>query len=218
METLVLVIGLMLAAVLLVGVTGYGCGAIFAFHGAPDLALTQFLVETLMLIIFVLVLRTLPAEADRTQMGQVVVNLCTNAVEALQGGGRIGIRTRNVELDETQAQAKEIAAADSSVKSILSAARNEATQGSAELFTEPSARVGAAVNYTLSHATDIDLALPYVDDGATDDASVARGYGVAKRRYKLTGLTTFVVFVDLRSKQVAGFRMLKFTGIDPSAR
>ncbi len=54
-----------LASVLLVGVTGYGCGAIFAFHGAPDLALTQFLVETLTLVIFVLVLRTLPAEADR---------------------------------------------------------------------------------------------------------------------------------------------------------
>jgi multicomponent Na+:H+ antiporter subunit A len=53
-----------LASVLLVGVTGYGCGAIFAFHGAPDLALTQFLVETLTLVIFVLVLRTLPAEAD----------------------------------------------------------------------------------------------------------------------------------------------------------
>ncbi|HET7666015.1 MAG TPA: Na+/H+ antiporter subunit A, partial [Mycobacterium sp.] len=54
-----------LASVLLVSVTGYGCGAIFAFHGAPDLALTQFLVETLTLVIFVLVLRTLPAEADR---------------------------------------------------------------------------------------------------------------------------------------------------------
>ncbi len=51
-----------LAAVLLVGVTGYGCGAIFAFHGAPDLALTQFLVETLTLAMFVLVLRVLPAE------------------------------------------------------------------------------------------------------------------------------------------------------------
>ncbi len=51
-----------LAAVLLVGVTGYGCGAIFAFYGAPDLALTQFLVETLTLVVFVLVLRTLPAE------------------------------------------------------------------------------------------------------------------------------------------------------------
>ena len=54
-----------LASVLLVGVTGYGCGTIFAFHGAPDLALTQFLVETLTLVIFVLVLRTLPAESDQ---------------------------------------------------------------------------------------------------------------------------------------------------------
>jgi multicomponent Na+:H+ antiporter subunit A len=59
-----------LAAVLVVGVTGYGCGVIFAFHGAPDLALTQFLVETLTLVIFVLVLRTLPAEADRIAMGR----------------------------------------------------------------------------------------------------------------------------------------------------
>jgi multicomponent Na+:H+ antiporter subunit A len=57
-----------LAAVLLVGVTGYGCGTIFAFYGAPDLALTQFLVETLTLVIFVLVLRVLPAEADRANI------------------------------------------------------------------------------------------------------------------------------------------------------
>ncbi|MCA2205562.1 Na+/H+ antiporter subunit A [Nocardia rosealba] len=51
-----------LASVLVVGVTGYGCGVIFALHGAPDLALTQFLVETLTLVIFVLVLRGFPAE------------------------------------------------------------------------------------------------------------------------------------------------------------
>jgi multicomponent Na+:H+ antiporter subunit A len=57
-----------LAAVLLVGVTGYGCGVIFVFHGAPDLALTQFLVETLTLVIFVLVLRTLPAESERAHI------------------------------------------------------------------------------------------------------------------------------------------------------
>jgi multicomponent Na+:H+ antiporter subunit A len=57
-----------LAAVLLVGVTGYGCGAIFAFHGAPDLALTQFLVETVTLVVFVLVLRTLPAESDSAKI------------------------------------------------------------------------------------------------------------------------------------------------------
>lgn len=59
-----------LAALLLVGVTGYGCGTIFAFHGAPDLALTQFLVETLTLVIFVLVLRTLPAETTRSDVKQ----------------------------------------------------------------------------------------------------------------------------------------------------
>ena len=53
-----------LASVLLVGVTGYGCGVIFALHGAPDLALTQFMVETLTLVIFVLVLRRFPAEID----------------------------------------------------------------------------------------------------------------------------------------------------------
>jgi multicomponent Na+:H+ antiporter subunit A len=56
-----------LASVLMVGVTGYGCGAFFAFHGAPDLALTQFLVETLTLVAFVLVLRTLPAETSREE-------------------------------------------------------------------------------------------------------------------------------------------------------
>lgn len=56
-----------LAAVLLVGITGYGAGTIFALHGAPDLALTQFLVEALTLVIFVLVLRALPAESDIQQ-------------------------------------------------------------------------------------------------------------------------------------------------------
>ncbi|MCV7382827.1 Na+/H+ antiporter subunit A [Mycolicibacter longobardus] len=53
-----------LSAVLMVGVTGYGCAVAFAFHGAPDLALTQLLVETVTLVIFVLVLRTLPAETS----------------------------------------------------------------------------------------------------------------------------------------------------------
>ncbi|MBD0863369.1 Na+/H+ antiporter subunit A [Gordonia sp. zg691] len=54
-----------LAATLVVGITGYGCGMLFALYGAPDLALTQFLVETLTLVIFVLVLRKLPAEPEK---------------------------------------------------------------------------------------------------------------------------------------------------------
>lgn len=52
----------------LVGVTGYGMAAIFALHGAPDLALTQLLVETVTLIAFVLVIRRLPQRmAQRTK-------------------------------------------------------------------------------------------------------------------------------------------------------
>ena len=50
-----------MTAVILAGVTGYGMVALFAFHGAPDLALTQALVESVTLVIFVLVLRRLPA-------------------------------------------------------------------------------------------------------------------------------------------------------------
>ncbi len=48
-----------LRAVFLVGATGYGCAYLFLLHGAPDLALTQVLVETVSIIVFVLVLRRL---------------------------------------------------------------------------------------------------------------------------------------------------------------
>ena len=48
-------------AVLMVSVTGYGIALIFALQGAPDLALTQMLVETIVLVAFVLALRSLPA-------------------------------------------------------------------------------------------------------------------------------------------------------------
>src|SRR5690606_12674646 len=48
-------------AVVLVGVTRFGSSALFALQGAPDLALTQILVEIVTLVAFVLVLRRLPA-------------------------------------------------------------------------------------------------------------------------------------------------------------
>ncbi|MCE0763913.1 DUF4040 domain-containing protein [Pseudonocardia kujensis] len=51
-------------AVLLVGAIGYGIGGLFVVDGAPDLALAQFLVETLTLVAFVFVLRRLPAHFD----------------------------------------------------------------------------------------------------------------------------------------------------------
>ncbi|WP_426764613.1 Na+/H+ antiporter subunit A [Pseudarthrobacter sp. 1G09] len=54
-------------AVLMVSVTGYGIALMFALQGAPDLALTQMLVETIILVAFVLGMRRLPPELrDRT--------------------------------------------------------------------------------------------------------------------------------------------------------
>lgn len=47
-------------AVILAGITGYSTALIFLMYGAPDLALTQVLVETVTLVVFVLVLRRLP--------------------------------------------------------------------------------------------------------------------------------------------------------------
>lgn len=49
-----------LAAVAALGVVGYGVAVVFLLFGGPDLALTQFAVETLSVLLFVLVLRRLP--------------------------------------------------------------------------------------------------------------------------------------------------------------
>lgn len=49
-----------LKAVILLGIGGYAVAGLFLLHGAPDLALTQVLVETVTLVVFVLVLRRLP--------------------------------------------------------------------------------------------------------------------------------------------------------------
>ncbi len=62
---LVLVTRRRLTAVMLVGVTGYGVSTLFIVHGAPDLAITQMLVETVSLVVFVLALRRLPTKFTR---------------------------------------------------------------------------------------------------------------------------------------------------------
>lgn len=56
-----------LSGVILVGVTGYALAVLFALQGAPDLALTQTLVETVLMVIFMLVLRKLPTTTEWTQ-------------------------------------------------------------------------------------------------------------------------------------------------------
>lgn len=58
-------------AALLLGGVGFALAVLFAAHGAPDLALTQILVETIVLVVFLLVLRQLPAVFDRAVSGMV---------------------------------------------------------------------------------------------------------------------------------------------------
>lgn len=53
-----------MAAVLSLGTVGYGVAVLYALLGAPDLAMTQFAVETLTVVIFVLVFYQLRGFAD----------------------------------------------------------------------------------------------------------------------------------------------------------
>jgi multicomponent Na+:H+ antiporter subunit A len=53
-----------LGAVASLGVVGYGVALLYVLFGAPDLAMTQFLVETLTVILFVLVFYHLPRFAS----------------------------------------------------------------------------------------------------------------------------------------------------------
>ncbi|PWU55388.1 Na+/H+ antiporter subunit A [Micromonospora sp. S4605] len=76
-----------LTAMLLVGTTGYGTAMLFVLYGAPDLALTQFLVETATIAIFVLVLRRLPDRFSarplrRSRWARRVIGVAAGAVTA----------------------------------------------------------------------------------------------------------------------------------------
>ncbi|CCG01456.1 Na+/H+ antiporter subunit A [Blastococcus saxobsidens] len=87
-----------LSAVLVVGVTGYGLAVLFALHGAPDLALTQFLVETLTLVVFVLVLRKLPKDITerhrpRERVVRGVIAVAVGAFMAAAGAVALSVRT-----------------------------------------------------------------------------------------------------------------------------
>jgi len=87
-----------LSAVLVVGVTGYGTAVVFALQGAPDLALTQFLVETLTLVVFVLVLRKLPKDISerhrpRERAVRGVIAVAVGAFMAAVGAVALSSRT-----------------------------------------------------------------------------------------------------------------------------
>ena len=71
-----------LIAVTSLGVVGFGMSIFFVLLGAPDLAMTQFAVETLTVLLFVLVLYRLPRFASLTGAGDKVID----GIVAVAGG------------------------------------------------------------------------------------------------------------------------------------
>lgn len=73
-----------LAAIASLGVVGYSVAVLFLFYGAPDLAMTQFVVETLTLVLLVLAFYFLPPFAilssRRERVGDLAIALSMGAV------------------------------------------------------------------------------------------------------------------------------------------
>jgi multicomponent Na+:H+ antiporter subunit A len=87
-----------LSAVLLVGGLGYAVAVLFALAGAPDVALTQALVETTTLVVVVLVLRRLPADitehhSPRRRLARLAIAAPIGVLLALLGAAALGART-----------------------------------------------------------------------------------------------------------------------------
>jgi multicomponent Na+:H+ antiporter subunit A len=74
-----------MAAVLSLGVVGYGVAVMYALLGAPDLAMTQFAVETLTVVIFVLVFSRLRGFGDLSSTAVRV----RDALVAVAAGGLV---------------------------------------------------------------------------------------------------------------------------------
>ncbi|MCL4846837.1 MAG: putative monovalent cation/H+ antiporter subunit A [Acidobacteria bacterium] len=74
-------------AIVALGVIGYGVALLFLFFGAPDLAMTQFAIETLGVVLFVLVLYRMPELARRSP----AVARARDAAVALGLGGLVTV-------------------------------------------------------------------------------------------------------------------------------
>lgn len=76
-----------LAAVAALGVLGYSVALIFILFGAPDLAMTQFAIETLTVILFVLVLYRLPrfatVSSNAERLRDLIIALGAGAVTTM---------------------------------------------------------------------------------------------------------------------------------------
>src|SRR5699024_10413623 len=140
-------------AVVVTGISGYAMVAYFAFVGSPDLALTQVLVETITIDVFVLVLRRLPARSGES------TGRFTPAWRAIIGGA-VGITMMVVVLI-----AAGVRAADP-------------VSTSSGQFTPPwRATCGAAAGTTMTLVVTIAAGVRVADPGSTDFGQLAYEIG-----------------------------------------
>ena len=76
-----------LAAVAALGTIGYGIALLYIFFGAPDLAMTQFAIETLTVLLFVLVIYRLPRFASMSSRAARV----RDAIIAISAGAMMTV-------------------------------------------------------------------------------------------------------------------------------
>jgi len=144
-------------AALLAGVAGYGIAVLFAFHGAPDIALTQVLVETVTLIAFVLVLRRLPAQLGQEhgssrRLLRAAVGTAVGLVMGLVAIVSLGARTDAPISQALPTLAKEIGHGNNVVNVVLVDIRGWDTLG--ELSVIVAAATGVASLVFLRSRTD----------------------------------------------------------------
>ncbi|MEI5585456.1 MULTISPECIES: Na+/H+ antiporter subunit A [unclassified Agromyces] len=117
----VVVIRQRLAAALLAGVTGFGLVVLFGTGGAPDLALTQGLVEAITIVVFVLVLRRLPRNIQsRRSSVSAPVRAVIGALAALVMGV-VGVVALSARQEATVAEGLPPLAVEAHAKNIVNA-------------------------------------------------------------------------------------------------
>jgi multicomponent Na+:H+ antiporter subunit A len=158
-------------AVMLSGVVGYGVATLFALQGAPDLALTQFLVETVTLVVIVLVLRRLPTHFTGTvtrrgrRSAHLLIGIAFGVLMALLTLLALGARV-DAPASELMAAASELAGGKNIVNVTLVDLRAWDTMG--ELAVVVVAATGVT---SLTFLRRRSRALPRLDD-ADDDVAV----------------------------------------------
>jgi multicomponent Na+:H+ antiporter subunit A len=89
-----------IATIISMGVTGYGISLIYLYYSAVDLAITQILVETLVVVMFVLVLQRLPLfetlSSKLTRVRDLIISLTFGSVMTV-----LALKALNVEFNHS---------------------------------------------------------------------------------------------------------------------